>query len=160
MRDVISGFFLILEDQVRVGDIARINGVSGVVEQINLRTIVLRDARRGRAGVSERHRHRAREPEQAVRLRDRRRAGAVQRKPGPRVRDDSGGGRVDAGRSGWAPLLLAPIEILGVESIADGRATIRSKFKTLPLNQGRVANELRRRLLGALAGRGIRPYAS
>ncbi|MGC4086132.1 MAG: mechanosensitive ion channel [Vicinamibacterales bacterium] len=43
VRDVISGFFLILEDQVRVGDIARINGVSGVVEQINLRTIVLRD---------------------------------------------------------------------------------------------------------------------
>ena len=43
VRDVISGFFMILEDQVRVGDIARINGVSGVVEQINLRTIVLRD---------------------------------------------------------------------------------------------------------------------
>ena len=44
MRDVISGFFLILEDQVRVGDQARINGVGGTVEQINLRTIVLRDA--------------------------------------------------------------------------------------------------------------------
>src|SRR5581483_4388048 len=43
VRDVISGFFLILEDQVRVGDNARINGVQGVVEQINLRTIVLRD---------------------------------------------------------------------------------------------------------------------
>ena len=43
VRDVISGFFLILEDQVRVGDIARINGVAGTVEQINLRTIVLRD---------------------------------------------------------------------------------------------------------------------
>jgi len=43
VRDVISGFFLILEDQVRVGDIAKINGVGGTVEQINLRTIVLRD---------------------------------------------------------------------------------------------------------------------
>ncbi len=43
VRDVISGFFLILEDQVRVGDLARINGVAGIVEQINLRTIVLRD---------------------------------------------------------------------------------------------------------------------
>src|SRR4030095_8836269 len=43
VRDVIAGFFLILEDQVRVGDLARINGVSGTVEQINLRTIVLRD---------------------------------------------------------------------------------------------------------------------
>src|SRR4029079_16841577 len=43
VRDIISGFFLILEDQVRVGDIARINGVAGSVEQVNLRTIVLRD---------------------------------------------------------------------------------------------------------------------
>ncbi len=43
VRDVISGFFLILEDQVRVGDMARINGVTGVIEQVNLRTIVLRD---------------------------------------------------------------------------------------------------------------------
>src|SRR5207253_11416710 len=43
VRDVISGFFLILEDQIRVGDLAKINGVAGIVEQINLRTIVLRD---------------------------------------------------------------------------------------------------------------------
>ena len=43
VRDVISGFFLILEDQVRVGDLARINGVTGTVEHINLRTIILRD---------------------------------------------------------------------------------------------------------------------
>src|SRR5438874_2218441 len=43
VRDVISGFFMILEDQVRVGDMARINGVSGTVEQINLRTVILRD---------------------------------------------------------------------------------------------------------------------
>src|SRR4029078_1217536 len=43
VRDVISGFFLILEDQVRIGDLARINGVAGTVEQINLRTIVVRD---------------------------------------------------------------------------------------------------------------------
>ena len=43
VRDFISGFFIILEDQVRVGDLARINGVPGVVEEINLRTIVVRD---------------------------------------------------------------------------------------------------------------------
>ena len=44
VRDVISGFFMILEDQVRVGDQARVNGIAGTVEQINLRTIVVRDA--------------------------------------------------------------------------------------------------------------------
>ena len=43
VRDVITGFFLIVEDQVRVGDVAMVNGTGGLVEQINLRTIVLRD---------------------------------------------------------------------------------------------------------------------
>lgn len=44
VRDVITGFFMILENQVRVGDSAIVNGVSGTVEAINLRTIVLRDS--------------------------------------------------------------------------------------------------------------------
>jgi small conductance mechanosensitive channel len=58
----------------------------------------------------------------------------------------------------WKPLLLAPLEIIGIESLADGAATLRVKCKTLPLNQGRVANELRRRLMVTFVGRGIRPY--
>lgn len=43
VRDVISGFFFILENQVRVGDVAVVNGVGGLVERLNFRTIVLRD---------------------------------------------------------------------------------------------------------------------
>ncbi|HVN71739.1 MAG TPA: mechanosensitive ion channel domain-containing protein, partial [Desulfomonilia bacterium] len=43
VRDVISGFFFIIENQIRVGDVAVINGTGGLVESINLRTIVLRD---------------------------------------------------------------------------------------------------------------------
>lgn len=43
VRDVISGFFLILENQVRVGDVAIVNGTGGSVEAINFRTLVLRD---------------------------------------------------------------------------------------------------------------------
>ena len=43
VQDVISGFFLLFEDQVRQGDVAIINGQGGLVEQINFRTIVLRD---------------------------------------------------------------------------------------------------------------------
>ena len=43
--------------------------------------------------------------------------------------------------------------------LADGAATLRVRFKTQPLNQGKVANELRRRLLGAFTARGIKPYA-
>src|SRR5918993_261018 len=43
VKDIISGLFLIAEDQVRIGDAAEINGIGGAVEEINLRTIVLRD---------------------------------------------------------------------------------------------------------------------
>jgi len=43
VRDCISGFFFILENQVRVGDVAIVNGTGGLVERINFRTIVLRD---------------------------------------------------------------------------------------------------------------------
>ena len=43
VRDVISGFFFILEDQVHVGDVVEVNGTSGLVEAVKLRTLVLRD---------------------------------------------------------------------------------------------------------------------
>ena len=54
---------------------------------------------------------------------------------------------------------MAPLDIVGVESLDGGAVTVRVRFKVLPLHQGPVANELRRRLIGALVGRGIRPYA-
>ena len=86
VRDVISGFFMILEDQVGVGDVARIQSVTGVVEEIKLRTIVLRDADgavhvfpNGTIGD-------ARQPEQGLRLRERRRRGDARREPRARVR--------------------------------------------------------------------------
>ena len=44
VRDVITGLFMLLENQVLVGDDAVINGQAGSVEEVNLRTIVLRDA--------------------------------------------------------------------------------------------------------------------
>ncbi|MDY6857118.1 MAG: mechanosensitive ion channel family protein [Thermodesulfobacteriota bacterium] len=43
VRDVLSGFFIILENQVRVGDVAIVNGTGGLVQEINFRTMVLRD---------------------------------------------------------------------------------------------------------------------
>jgi small conductance mechanosensitive channel len=43
VRDFISGFFFILENQVRVGDVAIVNGTGGLVEKVNFRTLVLRD---------------------------------------------------------------------------------------------------------------------
>lgn len=43
VKDVISGFFILLENQIRAGDVAVINGTAGAVESIQLRTTTLRD---------------------------------------------------------------------------------------------------------------------
>jgi len=43
IRDIITGLFIIFENQYRVGDVVALGGVSGVVESINLRLTVLRD---------------------------------------------------------------------------------------------------------------------
>ena len=43
IRDLVAGFFIIIENQYRVGDIVRIADVGGIVESINLRRTVLRD---------------------------------------------------------------------------------------------------------------------
>ena len=43
VKDLISGLFIILEDQFRNGDIIEIAGISGKVEDVNLRRTILRD---------------------------------------------------------------------------------------------------------------------
>jgi small-conductance mechanosensitive channel len=43
VKDVISGFFIILENQYRIGDAIDVAGVSGLVESVSLRKTVLRD---------------------------------------------------------------------------------------------------------------------
>ncbi len=43
IRDLIAGVFILMENQYRVGDVARVADVAGLVEEINLRKTVLRD---------------------------------------------------------------------------------------------------------------------
>ncbi len=159
VRDIISGFFLILEDQVRIGDIARINGVAGSIEQINLRTIVLRDGEgavqvfpngtiTALANLSKQFAYAVVDIRIAYDENIDRVLGTI-REVGTTMAHDPH----------WTPLVLEPLEIVGIESLSDGAATLRVKFKTQPLNQGRVANELRRRLMTTFVGRGIRPFS-
>jgi small conductance mechanosensitive channel len=159
VRDVISGFFLILEDQVRVGDLARINGVGGSVEQINLRTIVLRDNEgavqvfangtiTSLANLSKQYAYAIVDMRVAY-VENMDRVFGTIREVGASMQSDPS----------WGSLVLAPVEVVGVESLADGWATVRARFKTQPLSQGRIANELRRRLMTAFVQRRIRPYA-
>ena len=139
--------------------LARINGVAGTVEQINLRTIVLRDGEgavqvfpngtiTALANLSKQFAYAIVDVRVAYSENMDRVVGTMRE-----VGDVDG-----AGSACGARCVLAPIEIVGVESLAGGVATIRVKFKTQPLNQGKVANELRRRLMGAFVGRGIKPY--
>jgi small conductance mechanosensitive channel len=150
---------MILEDRVRIGDLARINGVAGIVENINLRTIALRDGEgavqvfpngtiTALANLSKLFSYAIVDLRIAYGENFDRVIGTVREVAASMERDPA-----------WRDVLLAPLEVLGVESRDGGAATQRVRFKVLPLNQGRVANELRKRLIGMLVGRGIRPYA-
>lgn len=43
IRDIISGLFIIIEDQYRVGDVVMVGGLAGLVESITIRMTILRD---------------------------------------------------------------------------------------------------------------------
>ena len=149
----------ILEDQVRIGDLARINGVAGTVEQINLRTIVLRDDEgavqvfpngtiTALANLSKQFAYAIVDVRVAYSENLDRVIGTI-REVGAAMEHDAT----------WGSLVLAPLNVDGVVSLSDGAATIKMKLKTLPLNQGKVANELRRRVMMTFVARRIRPYA-
>jgi moderate conductance mechanosensitive channel len=155
VRDIISGFFLILEDQVRVGDVAAINGQGGLVEAINLRTIVLRDsegtvhvfpngaintlANRSKEfsyyvidlGISYRE-----DPDRVARV----------------LREIGAGMQAD---DKYGPMILAPIEVLGVNGFGDWAVQLQLRIKTVPLKQWEVGRELRRRILKVFEEQGI-----
>jgi len=158
VRDVISGFFLLLEDQVGVGDVARIQSVTGVVEEVRLRTIVLRDGDgtvhifpngtiTTLANLSKDFAY-ANADVVILHGENLERVFAALRAIGQAIQDDQE----------FAPLLLGPFEIIGVQELRDATLTIRCRFKTLPLKQWVVACELRRRIAWSFAAHGIKPF--
>jgi len=159
VRDVLSGFFLLLEDQVRVGDSAAINGTAGVVEQLNLRTIVLRDVQ-GTVHVF---------PNGAINTL------ANQSKDFSRyvidlnIAYDEDPDRVaDAAREvdhelrndrRFEPYIIEPIQILGVTAFSEWSMQLRMQIKTVPEKQWLVGREFRKRLRKVLNRRGVEvPY--
>ena len=155
VRDVISGFFLILEDQVRVGDVAAINGTGGLVEAINLRTIVLRDGE-GTVHVF---------PNGAIQTLANRSKdfsyyvidlGISYREDPDRVADllRQIGAEMQADER-YAPFILEPVEILGVDSFGDWSMVLKMRVKTVPLKQWEVGREFRKRLRRRFEQEGI-----
>lgn len=155
VRDIISGFFLILEDQVRVGDVATINGTGGLVEAINLRTMVLRDLE-GVVhifpnGEIKQVSNRTKEWSRSVID-----VGVAYKEDVDQVMDvlkEIGEGL--SADPGFGPLILEPLEVLGVDNFADSQVTIKIAIKTLPLKQWMVGRELRRRIKKTFDQKGI-----
>jgi small conductance mechanosensitive channel len=155
VRDLISGFFLVLENQVRVGDVAVVNGTGGLVEAITFRTIVLRDL----AGVV----HVV--PNGAITTlanmtkewsgyvidvgvaykEDTDRVVAVMTEVAEELRKDAR----------YGPSILEPLEIFGVDDFKESEVTIKARLKTVPIQQWAVGREYRRRLKKAFDTRGI-----
>jgi small-conductance mechanosensitive channel len=146
VRDMISGFFILLEDQIRIGDAVELNKVWGVVESIELRTIKLRDLsgvvhvfQNGKintlsnmskdwsaiiinVGVAykEKYDHVAEVIE--------------------RVGDEM------LNSSDFKDTMIAPIEISGLNEFADSAIVIRVIIKTKPGMQWETGREFRRRI--------------
>jgi moderate conductance mechanosensitive channel len=155
VRDIISGFFLILENQVRVGDVAAINGVAGLVEDITLRTIVLRDEEGAvhvfPNGAINTLANRSKDFSYYVITlaipynEDFDRIAALLLETGDELRRDQ--------RLG--PFILEPIEIMGLDNFADWSMQMKLRIKTVPLKQWDVGRELRRRIRRAFDAAGV-----
>lgn len=155
VRDVIAGFFMILENQVRVGDVAIINGTGGLVEQINFRTIVLRDlagivhifpngtintfanmtsqwsAYVFNVGVAYK--------EDIDRVID------IMKRVGDEMKRDER----------FGSMMIEDIEIFGVDKFADSAIMIQGRLKTHPIKQWDVGREYLRRLKAEFDREGV-----
>ncbi len=155
IRDLISGFFIILENQVQLGDVAIINGTGGQVESITFRIITLRDF----SGVvhvfpngtittlsNMTMEWSAFVLDMGVAYKeDTDRVMEIMRQVGEELREDPA----------FAEKFVAPLELVGVENFADSAVVLRIRIKTRPLEQWNVGREYRRRLKQAFDAQGI-----
>ena len=155
VRDLISGFFILLEDQYKIGDVVRAAGVSGVVEDMNLRVTVLRDTD-GAAhfipnGEIKVVSNLAKEWGRAVvnigvaYQEDINRILAILKITGEEFQKDSR----------YSGLLLEPPQVLGIENFDPMQISIRVLIKTRPLKQWEVGREYRRRVKEAFDQNGV-----
>lgn len=155
MKDVISGFFILLEDSVRVGDVVEVAGVGGLVEEVKLRTITLRDLS-GNVhvvpnGVIDRVKNMTKL--YSYYLFD---VGVAYREDVDEVmavlKDIAEELRGDAK---FAADILEPLEMLGVDQFADSAVIIKCRIKTNPCQQWRVGREMNRRIKKTFDAKGI-----
>jgi small conductance mechanosensitive channel len=149
VRDYVTGFFLQLEHQFALGDIIRVGGVEGAVENITLRLVYLRDATgalhiipNGQiAQVTNLTRSWGRVAiDVDVAWADVDRALAAVQKAAESLGTDPA----------WADALLDPPKVMGIEKLAGGVVTLRTVARVDPYRRDDVARELRTRIKRAL----------
>lgn len=149
VRDFISGFFILLENQIRVGDVVVLNGTSGSVEDIQLRTVTLRDL----SGVV----HIFQNGKINTISNMTKGWSAMVFDIGVAYKEDltmvmrvmkevSEDLRAD---EAFSQNILEPMEIFGLDEFGDSALVIKGRIKTTPGDQWTIAREYRKRLKAA-----------
>ncbi|HLS54610.1 MAG TPA: mechanosensitive ion channel family protein [Zeimonas sp.] len=155
VKDVFTGFFLLIENQIRVGDVVEIAGKSGVVEQLSLRRIKLRSYDGSvhyiSNGLITTVTNMSTEFAFAVvdigvaYREDIDRVYAVMRETAEALR----------GSPDFGAKIIGDLEIAGVDQWADSAVMIRARIRTQPLEQWGVRREYLKRLKAAFDREGI-----
>ena len=159
IKDYFNGFFMLLENQIRQGDVVEVCGKTGTVEDITLRYVCLRDNEgsvhyvpNGQITIVTN-----KSRDYAFALID---VGVAYRENLDEVcevtREVSRALRADAA---IGPKIMEDIEIQGVQDWADSAVVLRCRFKTVALEQWNVRRAFLGRLKQAFDARGIEiPY--
>jgi small conductance mechanosensitive channel len=155
VKDVISGFFILVEDQFGVGDLIRVGDLSGMVETMNLRITTLRDLE-GRVhiipnGQIDKVTVMSKEWSRAVL--DVEVSYNTDLERALRIVEDEA--TAMAQDEAWAWRILEPPTVLGVEALGASGIMLRCTIKTLPKEQFGVAREFRKRIKARLEREGI-----
>jgi moderate conductance mechanosensitive channel len=146
VKDVLNGLFLLMENQLRVNDVAVINDKSGVVEEINLRTTVLRGEDgavhifpnggiQSIANLTREYSYYVFNLSVAYQA-DTDRVSAVLKEIADQLMREEL----------FQAAILAPLEVMGVDRLGDVGVLIKARFKTLPGQQWLVGREMNRRI--------------
>ena len=155
IRDLIAGFFVILENQYRVGDVAKVADIAGIVEEINLRKTVLRDldgivhhVPNGEIRVASNYtRHFAR-----VNLNV---SVAYGTNLDHAINVLNRVGQELASDKDWSPLIKSAPQVLRIDNLGDSGIDIKVLGDVKPLQQWAVTGELRKRIKKAFDDEGI-----
>ncbi len=155
VKDVITGTFILLEDAIAVGEVVDLGGHSGVVESMNIRSIRLRDVS-GNVHVVPFGEVTAlinMTKGFAFALMD---VGVAYREDVDEVTEILRGiGEEMRSDETYGPLILEPLEVLGLDSFGDSAVIIRVRLKTLPIKQWMVRREFNRRMKRVFDEEGI-----